>query len=60
MNENVYIAHKKSFHTNPCVFTALDTHSVYKRMTENLYMELKNFHTNDCVFTALDTHGTYM
>ena len=29
MNENLYIAHKKNFHTKSCMFTAPDTHSAY-------------------------------
>ena len=54
------------FHTKPCVFTAMDTHSAYCTatscmllMNENLYMAHKHFHTKPCVFTAMDTHSAY-
>ena len=40
MNENLYIAHKKNFHTKPCVFT--DTHSVQlKRFQDSWSKTLK-------------------
>ena len=48
MNEwmKIYIAHKKNFHTKPCVFTVPDTHSAY--IEKPLYVRFSPVCTVDC------------
>ena len=44
MNGTLYMAHK-NFHTKPCAFTALDTHSAYKSMFSQA-KTTKDIHAN--------------